>query len=451
VIKRKLQGKVAVRLLAICLFGCLTGFLFFDSPYWMAGIWTALITIGLFYETVRFVGQSEQKLTSFLQALHQSDFSITFSENIKSNDYDLHKAFNQLNEIFKKLRSDRESQHQLLQIIVEYAGAPMVCFEETNDEVYMINNAAKNLFQIPFLQKISSLARVDQELVDFVRGIRDGEKATFKLVLSGKSIFLSALACHVKFDGKELKLVALHDVSSELAAKEAETWQKLLRVLTHEISNSAIPLSTLSSFTHDLLVEADASDRRLTPDERQDVLVSLRTIDARSKSLKEFVQNFRSVNQIPEPVLQKINAYELVHQVGLLFAKDLEKENIELNISQQAELPEIFADKNLTFQVLINLVKNAIEAMSNFKENKKIEVAIQKEGSRFVQILVRDRGMGIDPSEMDQIFIPFYSTKKGGSGIGLSISQQIMQKQRGDISVQSEAGKGSTFTLSFSC
>ncbi|MBK7649957.1 MAG: hypothetical protein IPJ20_03265 [Flammeovirgaceae bacterium] len=148
-IKRKLQGKVAVRLLAICLFGCLTGFLFFDSPYWMAGIWTALITIGLFYETVR-LGQSEQKLTSFLQALHQSDFSITFSENIKSNDYDLHKAFNQLNEIFKKLRSDRESQHQLLQIIVEYAGAPMVCFEETNDEVYMINNAAKNLFQIPF-------------------------------------------------------------------------------------------------------------------------------------------------------------------------------------------------------------------------------------------------------------------------------------------------------------
>jgi signal transduction histidine kinase len=140
-----------------------------------------------------------------------------------------------------------------------------------------------------------------------------------------------------------------------------------------------------------------------------------------------------------------------VRQVTALFARDLERENIELNITQQPDLPEIFADKNLTFQVLINLVKNAIEAMANFKTNKKIEITIAREGSRFVQVHVKDHGMGIDPELIDQIFIPFYSTKKGGSGIGLSISHQIMQKQRGDISVQSQPGRGSVFTLSFTC
>jgi len=449
--RRRLQANVALRLLAICFFGCLTGFLFMNSSYWMAGIWTSLFTVGLFYETIRFVGHSEQKLTAFLQALHQNDFAVTFSENKQSDAYDLHHAFNQLNEIFRRLRSERESQHQLLQVVVEHAGTPMLCFEESTGEVQIINNAAKNIFQIPFLQKVAALHRVDYELPGFLINLHDGEKETFRLALSGKSIFLSAVSCHIRFNGKHLKLVALHDVTSELAAKEAETWQKLLRVLTHEISNSAIPLATLSSFTHDLVADAAATDRRLTVDEREDVLESLRTIDARSKSLKEFVQNFRSVNQIPEPVLQKVNIYELVRQVTLLFAKDMEREQIDLSVVQRSDLPDIIADKNLTLQVVINLVKNAIEAMSNLKTNKKIEISFQREGARYVQVQVVDYGVGIEPDDLDQIFIPFFSTKKGGSGIGLSISHQIMQKQRGDITVQSTPGKGSAFTLSFIC
>ncbi|HEX5167933.1 MAG TPA: hypothetical protein VFW11_02080, partial [Cyclobacteriaceae bacterium] len=129
-IKKILRPKVAMRLVGICFFGCLTGYLFFDSPYWMAGIWTGLATAALFYETVRFVDQSERKLAAFLQSLNQNDFSVTFSENKKSDDYDLHVAFNQLNDTFKALRSDKESQHQLLQIVVEHAAVPLICFDE---------------------------------------------------------------------------------------------------------------------------------------------------------------------------------------------------------------------------------------------------------------------------------------------------------------------------------
>lgn len=333
-IQKSFRFKVTLRLLGICFFGCATGFLIFDSPFWMAGIWTALITAGLFYETVRFVSQSERKLTAFLQSIKQNDFTVTFSENAKSNDYDLHQAFNQLNETFKSLRSEKESQHQLLQVIVEHAAVPLICFDESNEEVYLINNAAKHLFQLPFLQKIESLWRVERGLPEFLRRIKDGEKASLKLVSQGKVTFLSVTSRHLLFKEKNLKLIAMADVSSELAAKEAEAWQKLLRVLTHEISNSAIPLSTLSSYIHDLVTSAEADNRKLSIEERQDVLESLKAIDQRSKSLKEFVHNFNSLNQVPEPILNKTSIHELVTEVKHFFSKELEKENIQMIIDE---------------------------------------------------------------------------------------------------------------------
>lgn len=449
-IRRRLQVRVAVRLLAICISGCLTGYLIFNSPYWMAGIWTALITIGLFVECIRFVVQSEQKLTSFLQALRQNDFAITFSENKKSDNYDLHRAFNQLNDIFKRLRSERESQHHLLQAVVENSSSPLICFDERNGEIYLLNLAAKNLFQIPFLQKIDSLARVDARLTSTLREMADGERITEKLVIAGKTSILSIHALHILFESKNLKLISIHDVSSELAAMEAETWQKLLRVLTHEISNSAIPLSTLSSYIYEMIMNANQDNRRLTEEERGDIMESLKTIDQRSRSLKEFVQNFRNLNQVPEPRLEKVEVNELLRESIALYTKDLEKEQIKLNM----RIPErqfIFADRNLTQQVLINLIKNALEAMGNMKEGKHLELGLTHEGNRFVQLHIRDSGQGISPDEIDQIFIPFFSTKKGGTGVGLSISKQIMQKQKGDISVQSQPGRGSVFTLSFTC
>ena len=309
-ISRKLQRKVGLRLVGICFFGCTTGYLVFDSPYWMAGIWSGFVTIGLFVSTMRFVGRSERKLTAFLQALRQNDFAVTFSE--KTDDYDLHRAFNQLNDIFISLRSEKESEHQLLQVVVEHAGAPMICFEEANGELYLINNAAKQLLQIPFLQKIDALARIDNGLLRLLHDIKDGEKKPFKLTQGGKVVFLTINSAHILFHHKELKLVALFDVTSELAAKEADSWHKLLRVLTHEISNSAIPLSTLSSYIYNMILTSREQNRELTEEQRLDILESLKTIDQRSRSLKEFVHNFRSVGQLPEPQMTKLLVEEII-------------------------------------------------------------------------------------------------------------------------------------------
>lgn len=440
--------KVAARLSGICFFGCTTGFLLFDSPYWMASIWTGLATVALFYETVRFVNQSERKLTAFLQSIKQNDFTVTFSENQKSDDYHLHLAFNQLSETFKDLRADKETQHQLLQTVVADASVPLLCFDEVNDEVYLINDAAKDLFQIPFLRKIEALRRTDGTLPDFLRTIPDGEKASLKLMRDGKYVFLSVTSRHLLFKEKKLKLIGLTDVSSELAAREAEAWQKLLRVLTHEISNSAIPLSTLSSYIMEMMTSAQLENRALSADERKDVLESLKTIDQRSRSLKQFVANFKSVNQIPEPEMTSIPVEELILEVGRLFSKDIEQQAIAF----RTEVPErkyLTADRNLTMLVLINLMKNAMESMANMKEGKSIIIKVESTGSHFTQIHIMDTGCGIPGEDIEQIFVPFYSTKKGGSGIGLSIAHQIMQKQKGNLSVVSTVGKGSLFTASF--
>ena len=446
-LRKKLQLRVALRLLGICFFGCITGFLFFDSPYWMAGIWTALITVALFLETIRFVVQSEHKLAAFLQALRQNDFAITFSENEKSDSYDLHRAFNQLNDIFKRLRSEKESQHHLLKVVLEGSSAPLICYEESSGEIFLINQATKDLFQIPFLQKINSLNRIDTGLVTTITEMKDGSRVTEKVKVGGKIVVLSIYAQHMVFEDKNLKLISIHDVTSELAAKEAETWEKLLRVLTHEISNSAIPLSTLSSYIYEMAEKANVEDRKLTDEERADMMESLKAIDQRSKSLKEFVHNFRQVNQIPEPQLEKLQLSDMVKETLQLFTRELERENIQII----TKLPDqvIYADRNLTQQVLINLIKNAAEAMRNMKMDKRIEIGSSRDGNRYAHLYVRDFGEGILPEDLDQIFIPFFSTKKSGSGIGLSISRQIMQKQKGDISVISEPGKGSVFTLSF--
>jgi two-component system, NtrC family, nitrogen regulation sensor histidine kinase NtrY len=444
----KLQRKVAIYIFCICIFGCLTGLLIFNSPYWMSGIWTGLIAVSLFIYTIRFVDRSERKLTAFLQALQQNDFAVTFPENSSTDNYDLHRAFNQLNDVFKNLRSARESQHQLLQVVIEHAGAPMICFEEGNGKVYLFNDAAKQLLGVPFLQKVEALARIDFELSKLLHEIKDGEKKSFKLTKEGKVTFLSINSRHIRFQERELKLVALFDATSELAAREAESWHKLLRVLTHEISNSAIPLSTLSSYIYQMVITSRDQKRELSEEERQDILDSLKTIDQRSRSLKEFVQNFKSVGQTPEPQLEKIYVNEIIHDAAQLFVKDFEHKDILL-ILPTANDVSIYVDKSLTQQVLINLIKNAVESMSNMKQDKRIEIRVAKQSNQFVHINVQDTGTGIAPEDMDQIFIPFYSTKKNGSGIGLSISQQIMQKQKGDIRVQSEPGKGSVFTLSF--
>ena len=186
----------------------------------------------------------------------------------------------------------------------------------------------------------------------------------------------------------------------------------------------------------------------MSVEERQDVLIRLRTIDQRSRALKEFVQNVRSVNQIPDPQPHSTLLAQIVRTSVQLFSEEIKASKIEIKLSVPDDLT-IIADANLTQQVLINIIKNATESMSDLTTDRIIYITAQRESPRFASLTIRDTGQGIAPEDLEQIFIPFFSTKKGGSGIGLSVSKQIMQRQKGDISVRSQQGRGSEFTLTF--
>ena len=186
----------------------------------------------------------------------------------------------------------------------------------------------------------------------------------------------------------------------------------------------------------------------MSVEERQDVLIRLRTIDQRSRALKEFVQNVRSVNQIPDPQPHATLLAQVVRTSVQLFSEEIKASKIEIKLSVPDDLT-IIADANLTQQVLINIIKNATESMSDLTTDRIIYITAQRESPRFASLTIRDTGQGIAPEDLEQIFIPFFSTKKGGSGIGLSVSKQIMQRQKGDISVRSQQGRGSEFTLTF--
>lgn len=439
--------RIAIRLGAIGVLLATTVWFAF-SPYWLTAFWTGLASAGLFYQALRIVNRSELRMAAFLQSIRQGDFTLSFTPRDSSENNDLQYEFTQLTEIFKKLRSERESHHQLLKAVVADATVSLVCFNEQNDEVFLINEAACKLFGIAFLQNIGALARVDPELPEFLRKLMNGGKEPLRIVLHNRVVNLSISSRQLLFEGKSLKLVILTDVSSELAARDAEAWHKLIRVLTHEISNSAIPLSTLSSLVHEIISKAEQDHRELSTEERADILEGLTTIDKRSRSLKNFVSNFRSINAMPEPNPVPVSLSDLVGEARILLAKEVENNRV----SWQEDVPQgiiVLADKDLTMNAIINLFKNAIEAMDGTTSQKEIRLSFSRSARDYCELHVADTGCGIDPQTVDQIFVPFYSTKKNGSGIGLSIAHQVMQKQRGDLSVSSVPGKGSVFTMSF--
>jgi two-component system, NtrC family, nitrogen regulation sensor histidine kinase NtrY len=229
-----------------------------------------------------------------------------------------------------------------------------------------------------------------------------------------------------------------------------EAWQNLVRVLTHEIMNSVTPISSLAGIVEEEIKPHTLETNGVTLSQEQlsDIHLSLQTISKRSEGLIQFVKEFRSLTSVPKPKPVQIPVRELLEELVLLHRKDLSEKTISANISVYPEDLTISADKNMIEQVLINLLKNAIQSFEE-QEEKQIDLkAFLNEKSRTI-ISIADTGSGIDPEAMEKIFIPFFTTKKNGSGIGLSLSRQIMRQHQGTLTVKSTVGKGTEFAMRF--
>jgi nitrogen fixation/metabolism regulation signal transduction histidine kinase len=391
----------------------------------------------------------QKNLTSLLNSVEFDDLTYSFRSN--SDDPDVQQFHRELNEIMSRLRSsrqERDSEFLFFRNIVMHVGIGLIVFKE-DGAIEIFNGAARRLLKTSKISTIEDLKEVSEALVTVIRRLKTGGRELLRLKIRDDIVQLSVYAIELTLKGENVKLVSIQNIQSELEEKEMEAWQNLVRVLTHEIMNSVTPISSLAgTIESELKHHFDEKTPVLSPEELKDIHLSLQTISKRSEGLIRFVKEFRSLTNIPKPKPTVIMTRALLEEIWMLHKMELTEKGIQLAIDVYPEDLTILADKGMIEQVLINLVKNAIQSFDEQTDRKITLRAFVSEKSRPV-ILVKDNGTGIDPDAIDKIFIPFFTTKKSGSGIGLSLSRQIMRQHQGTLNVKSEAGKGTEFFLRF--
>ncbi|MBT3423781.1 MAG: ATP-binding protein, partial [Bacteroidetes bacterium] len=409
-----------------------------------------IVLIGIIISLIQYINRTNYSLNRFFESIKNKDLTQSFNENEKDVLIrHLHKSFNQIIEVYKEARIEKESQHNFLKTLVEHLGVGLISFDEKG-EVDIFNKAAQNILNMPYLPNISLLDRIDSSLSGIVRNIQNSETRLVKIQQQNELKQLSIRATEMKMENNLVKLVSIQDIKSELDAQELGAWQKLIRVLTHEIMNSISPITSLSSTISQMLEteKQQTKNEVINPEVVDDVLTGLKTISKRSKGLISFVDTYRNLTRIPTPVIEVLPVNQLLDNVHRLMEMELAEQKIKCMCTVNPESLQLKADEKLLEQVIINLVKNSIQALDSIADGVvDIRAFMHKSGQTLIQ--VRDNGIGMNADIIDEIYTPFFTTREKGSGIGLSISRQIMQLHGGSISVISAPGEGTVFTLSF--
>lgn len=406
----------------------------------------AIIEVISFYNLNK---KSQSEMEQFVESVHYRDFSRYFDEKHAPVDLQpMRKGFNEINSTFKLISREKETQYQYLQKILELVDTGIISYEVNSGELAWMNESLKKMLGVPYLKAIQSLSKRDAKLFEEIKSIKPGESRVVDLhsdLHTVSKTLLSATAFQT--DGKIYKLIAFQNVNEALDENESKAWQKLLSVMTHEIMNSVAPISSLADTLKNRLQEATAGIEKRSGT-IEDMEVGIDTIKRRSEGLMKFAEVYRNLNKITSLNVKKIYVRNLFENLNRLMQPTLEQKKINLEIVLKDPDLAIDADANLIEQVLINLVVNAIDAVKD-KEQPRIVLSAYYAINNKPVIKVADNGMGISDEVLDKIFVPFFSTKKNGSGIGLSLCKQIMMLHKGNIQVQSIVNEGTALYLSF--
>lgn len=439
---------IVFRITLIILCGYSAGYFFWFTPYSLLALWLLLGAAFTTLSLVRYADRTRTEFATFLLNIKQRDFTPSYARYGRNADL-LHQGFESLNNLLAELHAEKEQQARYLQTVVAHVQVALISYN-SEGEITLCNEAAKELFQRPVLRALSELQVVDPALYESLKFLRAGDQKLVKFVRNGDLQYLAVRATEFKLQGKHYTLLSFSDIRSELEEQEVESWQKLIRVLTHEIMNSAIPITTLTEVSHGMLLQPDGSPRsllELDDEEEGDLRGSLETISRRSKGLVNFVNAYKDLNQVPEPNITTLKVDQLLGQVARLMEPNFQGSSIELQVAEVEDWT-LLGDAALLEQVLINLISNAKEAIQSNQEKGKVMLGSEKQADRII-IFVEDDGPGIPTGNLDKVFIPFFTTKASGSGIGLALTRQIMRLHKGSVTVQSAVGSGTRFQLVF--
>ena len=424
-------------------------YFFLQTGFLVVGIIASLVAAVQVVSLVRYVARTNHDLNRLLVSIKYSDFSQSFTNSLKGSGFEeLTASLNEVIREFQRTKLEKEEHFRFLQTIIDHVGIGLVAYQP-DGTVELFNNAAKRLLKVPTLRNIRNLSPNDPKLVETLHKLSPGENRLVKLQQDDDLLQLSLYATGFVSKQRQLLLVAMQNIQNELEEKEMKAWQNLIRVLTHEIMNSIAPIASLASTANGLL----SSDCTVEPAENRnerlkDVCDAVETIEKRSKGLIAFIEKYRELTRIPQPQFQIVRVGDLVERVKNLMIDQMERQSIAFGTRIDPVTLEITADPALIEQVLINLCKNAVEAL-NTVEHPRIDLVAGTGDKRTPLIKVIDNGKGIPTEVLERIFIPFFTTKQRGSGIGLSLSRQIMRLHKGTLSADSTPGVSTVFTLRF--
>lgn len=407
-----------------------------------------LVSIILYqlFELFRYTDQTNQKLQQFLESIRYGDFSVSFYKDNKlgSSFSDLNKSFAAVIKAFQQARAEKEENLRYLDTVVQNIGIGLLVVAE-DGRVQLMNRGLRRLLGIPYLNTLAGLQPNHPQLYESLQRIKGGETALLRADHGDMQLMLQATEFRQR--GVPYKLISIQDIQPELEQKELEAWRNLARVLRHEIMNSITPITSLSTTIREL-VQHELQQQHNPNENLSDIHDGLETIERRSLGLMHFVDAYRTYTSIPKPNMGNVAVEELLNRVATLMQDDLQQALVQLSTHCTPPHLILRADAELVEMMLINLVKNAKEALSE-QVHRKVSIAAFLDNHRQVVIEVSDNGPGIIPEAIDKIFIPFFTTKKGGTGVGLSWSKQIMQSHRGQLTVHSIVGQHTTFSLKF--
>lgn len=418
------------------------------KDYYLFSIITVPLCIYEVIDLIRFQKKAQDEVSQFVESIHYRDFSRHFDVRKAPNELKpLRKGFNEINTTFKLISRERETQYQYLQKILELVDTGILSYEQETGETGWINESFKKLIGVPYLKTIHSLEKREETLYTEIIKLKPGDAKIITLTRNQQLVKILVTASMLRSEDKIYKLVAFQNVSEALDETESKAWQKLLNVMTHEIMNSVAPISSLADTLKNRLQSEEIKASPFSS-QMEDLELGIDTIKRRSEGLLKFTESYRNLNKITKLDIKKILVRNLFETLNSLMRPTLEKKHIELEIILRDPTLAIEADINLIEQVMINLMVNAVEAVKE-RENPRLTLTAEVQSNNKTLVKVADNGMGMPPELLDKIFIPFFSTRKTGSGIGLSLCKQIMLLHKGNIQVQSTSGVGSAFILQF--
>lgn len=439
---------VFVQIILIALVGLLITISFGREYFFMTTVGLIIIWVGQILFLNFYMNRIHRDVRKFMDALRNQDTSQLFNDR-KNRGYfgKLYKSFNEITRNFRLVRIEKEAENQFYRESINQAASGIIAVTE-DQQVDLINGAALDILGIDKLNHLSELRDIHPDFADIVSA---GDIGNFhvKVLVNRKMVQVAVKATEMNLEGKPVRIYSLLDISREMDRNEVEAWQKLIRVLNHEITNSVVPLHILSTSLFDLFHDGGNQKSAEELDEKliNRTVLGLKTIIKRSGGLKDFIQTYTNFTDAGEPVYSSIQIAEMFKHVISLLEVDLTKSGIKVNLDIIPQDLILMADEKLIEQTLINLVKNSIYALEN-RDKPKIHLKASQHDQQ-VSIEIADNGKGISEDILDTVFTPFFTTRKGGSGIGLSLARQVMLMHNGTIHVASKEGEQTIFTLSF--